>query len=264
MSSDRLTALITGAGSGIGYETARLLQEKGWEVWDLSRRDRCPQGVKHMSCDIADESTVKTCVNCIASASGHIDLLINNAGCGISGAAEFTDAEDSARMMGVNLFGTDNVTRAVIPHMRANGSGRIIFISSAAAIFAIPFQAWYSASKFAINAYALALRNELAPFKIDVCALMPGDIRTGFTASRVKSSAGSEIYGGRIEKAVGAMERDEQNGLSPEYAAQRILKTVYAKKPKPLSCIGFKYSVFAVINKILPIRIVNFLVGKLY
>lgn len=264
MPQDKLVAIVTGAGSGIGYETAKLLYEKGWDVWDLSRRERCYEGVNHISCDISNEDRVKTAVNVIHNRCGHIDLLINNAGFGISGAVEFTQPEDAMRLIEVNLMGADAVTRAVLPYMRENGSGRIIFISSAAALFPIPFQAWYSASKAALSSYALALRNEVRPFGIDVCVLLPGDIKTGFTAERKKNHAGDELYGGRINKAVSAMEKDETGGMSPAYAAAQVVKCAYARNPAPTRCIGAKYSLFSLLNRLLPGRLVNYLLGKLY
>ncbi|MBQ3668781.1 MAG: SDR family NAD(P)-dependent oxidoreductase [Clostridia bacterium] len=261
---ERLVAIVTGAGSGIGYETARALVEKGWEVWDLSRRDRAYSGVKHMSCDISNEERVITAVNLIYSRCGHIDLVVNNAGFGISGACEFTSSENAKRLIDVNLMGADNVCRAVIPYMRENDGGRIIFISSAAAAFPIPFQAWYSAGKAALNAYALALRNELKPFGISVCVMMPGDIRTGFTASREKSVEGDDIYNGRIDKAVSAMERDETNGMEPSYVAQQVIKAAYASNPAPLKTIGLKYKLLMFLKRLLPERLINYILGKLY
>ncbi|MBQ9409873.1 MAG: SDR family NAD(P)-dependent oxidoreductase [Clostridia bacterium] len=264
MEGEKLVAVITGAGSGIGYEISRLLLEKGWEVWDLSRTDRAHTGVRHMSCDVSNEDRVITAINLIHSRSGHIDLLISNAGFGISGAVEFTSSESAARLMAVNLMGADNVTRAVIPYMRENEGGRIIYISSAAAAFPIPFQAWYSASKAALNSYALALRNELKPFDISVCVLMPGDIHTGFTAKREKSVEGDDIYSGRIDKAVSVMERDETNGMDPAYVAAQVLKCVYASNPAPLKTVGGKYKLFMLLKRLLPERFVNFLLGSIY
>ncbi len=264
MDGEKLVAIVTGAGSGVGYETARQLLEKGWEVWDLSRRDRAYAGVKHMSCDIANEDRVLTAVNLIYSQCGHIDLLVNNAGIGISGAVEFTSSEDAQRLMNVNLMGADNVCRAVIPYMRENEGGRIIFISSAAAAFPIPFQAWYSASKAALSSYALALRNELKPFGISVCVLMPGDIRTGFTANRLKRSDGDDIYEGRIDKAVSAMEKDELSGMEPGYVAAQVVKCAYAGNPAPVKTVGGKYKLFMALKRFLPERFVNFLLGQIY
>ena len=217
-----------------------------------------------MPCDVSNEDRVITAINLIYSQSGHIDLLISNAGFGISGAVEFTSREDAMRLIDVNLMGADNVSRAVIPYMRENEGGRIIYISSAAAAFPIPFQAWYSAGKAALNGYALALRNELKPFDISVCVLMPGDIRTGFTARREKSAAGDDLYEGRIDKAVSVMERDETNGMEPSYVAQQVLKCVYARNPAPLTTVGLKYKIFMVLKRFLPERFVNFIIGQIY
>lgn len=257
-------AIVTGAGSGIGLSASKALAREGWTVYDFSRTDRAAPGVRHIACDISDEAQVRAAVARVAAEQGRIDLLLNNAGFGISGAVEFTRAEEAERLMRVNLLGADNVTRAVIGTMRAQRSGRILFTSSIAGILPIPFQAWYSVTKAAINAYALALRNEVAPFDISVCAIMPGDIHTGFTAAREKSLVGDDVYGGRIEKAVSTMERDEQNGMSPDVAGAYLAKIARRRRVKPLYAIGAQYKLFAVLAKLLPVRLTNWIVGRLY
>lgn len=177
---------------------------------------------------------------------------------------EFTRAEEAEKLIRVNLLGADNVTRAVLGTMRAQRGGRILFTSSIAGILPIPFQAWYSVTKAAINAYALAFRNEVAPFGVSVCAVMPGDIHTGFTAAREKSAVGDDVYGGRIEKAVSAMEKDERNGMSPDAAGAYLAKIAGKKRVKPLYAIGAQYKLFAVLAKLLPARLSNWIVGRLY
>lgn len=257
-------AIVTGAGSGIGLSASKALARDGWTVYDFSRTDRAAPGVRHIACDISDEAQVRAAVARVVAEQGRIDLLLNNAGFGISGAVEFTRTEEAERLMRVNLLGADNVTRAVIETMRAQRSGRILFTSSIAGILPIPFQAWYSVTKAAINAYALALRNEVAPFGISVCAIMPGDIHTGFTAAREKSVVGDDVYGGRIEKAVSTMERDEQNGMSPDVAGAYLAKIARRRRVKPLYAIGAQYKLFAVLAKLLPVRLTNWIVGRLY
>ena len=187
-------AIVTGAGSGIGLSASKALARDGWTVYDFSRTDRAAPNVKHIGCDISDEAQVRAAVSRVIEEQGRIDLLLNNAGFGISGAVEFTRAEEAEKLIRVNLLGADNVTRAVLGTMRAQRGGRILFTSSIAGILPIPFQAWYSVTKAAINAYALALRNEVAPFGVSVCAVMPGDIHTGFTAAREKSAVGDDVY----------------------------------------------------------------------
>lgn len=257
-------AIVTGAGSGIGLSASKALARYGWTVYDFSRTDRAAPNVKHIGCDISDEAQVRAAVSRVIEEQGRIDLLLNNAGFGISSAVEFTRAEEAEKLIRVNLLGADNVTRAVLGTMRAQRGGRILFTSSIAGILPIPFQAWYSVTKAAINAYALALRNEVAPFGVSVCAVMPGDIHTGFTAAREKSAAGDDVYGGRIEKAVSAMEKDERNGMSPDAAGAYLAKIAGKKRVKPLYAIGAQYKLFAVLAKLLPARLSNWIVGRLY
>lgn len=156
------------------------------------------------------------------------------------------------------------MNRAVIPVMRRQGFGRIVNISSVAAPIAIPFQAYYSAAKAAINSYTMALINEVRPYGISVCAVQPGDICTGFTGAREKSYAGDEIYSGRITRSVAVMEHDEQNGMKPEKAARLIATVASAGKVRPIYTIGFKYRLFCVLVKILPAGLVSYIVGRMY
>lgn len=262
MSSKKI-AIVTGGSSGIGRATAQSLLNKGCTVYELSRRDNPPEGVYHLTADITDEEQVRTAVSEIISREGRIDILINNAGYGISGAAEMTSAADAHAQLEINLYGMDNVTRAVLPHMRKQQSGRIICVSSIAGILPIPFQLWYSVSKSAIAAYVLALQNEIRPYGISVCAVLPGDIATGFTDAREKSDGG-EAYGKRVERSVATMEKDERNGMSPDKAGRYIAKLALKKHSRPLKAIGISYKAIAVLAKFLPRRFSNYLVGKIY
>ena len=257
-------ALVTGGSGGIGRYTAVSLKQAGCIVYEFSRHEKSIEGISHVSVDITDEQQVIDAIEQIISVEGHIDILVNNAGYGISGAVETTKAADAHAQLEVNLFGMDNVTRAVIPHMRQNGGGRIICISSIAGILPIPFQTWYSVSKSAIAAYCLALQNEVRPFGISVCAILPGDIATGFTDARKKSIIGDDIYGGRIARSVAVMEHDEQNGMSPERAGRFVARISLKKHSKPLVAMGVSYKGAALLAKFLPRRMSNFIVGKIY
>ncbi len=264
MSEIKKVALVTGGSSGIGRATAVSLCEKGCTVYELSRRDNPPEGVHHITADITDEAQVRSAVDEVISREGRIDILVNNAGFGISGAAEMTDTKASHAQLELNLYGADNVTRAVLPHMREKKSGRIIFVSSIAGILPIPFQLWYSVSKAAVASYALALQNEIRPFGITVCAILPGDIATGFTDAREKSSDGDNFYGGRIERSVKTMEKDERGGMSPDKAGGYIAKLAMKKRTSPLKAIGLSYKAVAVLSKLLPRRFSNYIVSLLY
>ncbi|WP_316607038.1 SDR family oxidoreductase [uncultured Ruminococcus sp.] len=257
-------AVVTGGSSGIGRSTAQALSAKGCTVYELSRRDNPPEGVSHLTADITDEQQVKKAIGEVISREGKIDILVNNAGYGISGAAEMTDSADSHAQLELNLHGMDNVTRAVLPYMRERKSGRIVSVSSIAGILPIPFQLWYSVSKAAINAYVLALQNEVRPYGISVCAVMPGDIATGFTDARKKSDSGNEIYSGRIERSVATMEKDERGGMSPDKAGRYIAKLAMKKRTRPMKAIGISYKAISILTKLLPRRLSNYLVGMIY
>lgn len=256
--------LITGGTSGIGKETAFAMKAAGYTVFEISRRQNGLEGIAHISADVTNGPAIQLAVNAVLEQTGRIDVLINNAGFGISGAVEFTQTEDARRQFDVNFFGMVNVTRAVLPVMRTQGGGRILNISSVAAMVPIPFQAYYSAAKAAINSYTLALANEIRPFGIAVCAVQPGDIKTGFTAARNKYCAGDDIYNGRISHSVSRMERDEQNGMPPEIAGRRICRIAEKKRVKPIRTIGAGYRLICVAAKLLPAKTLNYLVGKLY
>ena len=195
-------AVVTGGTSGIGREAALYLAKNGCTVYELSRRKEGVDGLRHISADVTDEESVGAAVAQILAEAGRIDILVNNAGFGISGAVEFTDTAEAQRQLDVNFFGMVRMNKAAIAVMRQQGSGRIVNLSSVAAPVPIPFQTYYSASKAAINSYTMALGNELRPFGITVCAVMPGDIKTGFTAARRKVAEGDDVYGGRISRSV--------------------------------------------------------------
>ena len=174
-------AVITGGTSGIGKATALCLRDAGYDVYELSRREQGVEGLHHIRCDITDEDQVRAAVAEIIGQAGRIDVLINNAGFGISGAVEFTDTAEAQRLLDVNFFGMVRMNKAVIPHMRQAGRGRIVNLSSVAAPCPIPFQAYYSAGKAAVNAYTKALANEWAKYGINVNAIAPGYMATNNT-----------------------------------------------------------------------------------
>ncbi len=260
----RRIAVITGGSSGIGFCTAQALAKKGVTVYELSRHDRKHADILHITADVTDEQSLVRAAEQIWQREGRVDIVINNAGFGISGAVEFTDTEEAKKQFDVNFFGMVRTNHVFLPYLRKQGFGRIVNISSVAAPIAIPFQCYYSAAKAAIDSYTLSLQNELRPYGITVCAVRPGDIKTGFTAAREKSAVGDEAYQGRISRSVARMERDEQNGMKPETAGEFICRAALRKRSKPLLTIGFSYKLFVMLQKLLPCRLVNRIVYWLY
>lgn len=256
--------LLTGGSAGIGLQTAIALQQAGYDVYEISRNHVQTPGVVHITGDVTDDESVETAVNKVLQAAGRIDILINNAGFGISGAVEFTDTQTAMSQFDVNFFGMVRMCRAVLPYMRKAGNGKIINLSSVAATIPIPFQTFYSASKAAINAYTMALANEVRPYHIHVCAVMPGDIRTHFTASRKKTVTGDAAYDERLCRSVAKMEKDEQNGMDPKTVAHVLVRIAKKKRTKPLFTIRWDYRLFVLLSKLLPARLLNILIYQLY
>ena len=258
------TALVTGGSSGIGRACASALAAAGCRVYEISRRDKPLNGVTHITADVTDEGALAAAADRIAAEAGRIDILVCCAGFGISGAVEFTPLADARRQLDVNFFGTVNAVRAVLPHMRRANGGRIVCTSSVAGAIPIPFQTYYSVSKAAVNAYVRALRCELRPFGIGVCAVMPGDIATGFTAAREKSPAGDDVYGGRIARSVAGMEKDEKNGGTPDAAGRFLARRALQRRVRPLYTIGLKYQVFNFIAALMPKRLLGWCIYQMY
>jgi NAD(P)-dependent dehydrogenase (short-subunit alcohol dehydrogenase family) len=170
-------AIVTGGSSGIGAAAAEYLAAHGCTVYEFSRHEKSggSASVHHVTADVTDEASVAAAVQSVLDAEGRIDILLNNAGFGISGAAEFTSVEEAKRQLEVNFWGMVRVTRTVLPVMRAQRSGRIVNTSSVAAVTPIPFQTYYSVSKAAINSFTMSVGNEVRPYGIRISAVMPGD-----------------------------------------------------------------------------------------
>ena len=257
------TIIISGASSGIGLMTAKLFSERGWRVFDLSRRGSDLTGIRHIYCDFSDDQSCATAIEQVLQETEHIDVCICNAGMGISGAVEFTDMADAKHLMDVNFFGTLRLVQAILPNMRARRSGKIIFTSSMAAILPVPYQALYSASKAAVNALALSLQNEVRAYGIRIACLLPGDVHTGFTGARKKSTMGEEIYQ-KMNKAVEKMEYDELHGIEAEKMAQYLWRIAQQKRPWIFNVHGCQYRFFCFLHRALPTSLVNWIEGKIY
>ncbi|MBQ6724315.1 MAG: SDR family oxidoreductase [Paludibacteraceae bacterium] len=257
------TLVISGGSSGIGKATAMLFAERGWRVFELSRHGQSHDGIIHVTCDVCDSTSAHNAIQEVMTQTDRIDVVISNAGYGISGSIEFTDITAAQHQMDVNFMGAVRFTQAVLPVLRQQKSGRIIYTSSVAAILAVPYQSFYSASKAAINAYALALANEVREFGISVSVMMPGDVSTGFTDARDKSTAGEEVYR-HANKAISTMERDERGGMKPIQMAKLFYHIATCHSPRPQYVGGFQYRVFCFLDRILPKRFVNWIEHKVY
>ena len=260
---NKKVAVITGGSGGIGLACCKEFSQKGFKVYEISRRDAENGFAVHIKGDVTDENSVAAAFARVFEAEGRIDVLVNNAGFGISGPVEETALADAKKQFGVNFFGCFLCSREAVKYMRKSGGGRIVNVSSVAAVAAIPFQSFYSASKAAINSLTLSLANELKPFGIKVCAVMPGDVRTGFTAAREKNPGGS-AYAETVARSVAVMEKDERNGMDPSRIAKAVLSSATRCRPRPVRTVGFSYHAVCALIKFLPASFANFIIGKLY
>jgi short-subunit dehydrogenase len=219
------------------------------------------------SIDVTDDASVSQAVATILDREGRIDVLINSAGFGIAGAVEDTTMEEVASQFEVNFFGTVRVCRAVLPAMRTQGAGYIVNIGSIGGLIAIPFQAFYSASKFALEGLSESLRIEARPFGIHVALIEPGDHRTGFTQNRRSTAAatGESAYRNRFERAIARMASDEQNGPKPDAIARLVQKVIDNPRPRLRYTVGPASQRAAVwLKRLLPNRIVEGIVTRYY
>jgi len=259
--------LVTGASSGVGACCAAYLAERGYRVYGASRSAAAPTGVVPLSIDVTDDASVSQAVAAVLDREGRIDVLINSAGFGVAGAVEDTTMEEAASQFEVNFFGTARVCRAVLPAMRSRGAGYIVNIGSIGGLIAIPFQGFYSASKFALEGLSESLRIEVRPFGIHVVLIEPGDHHTGFTRNRRSAAAdtGVSAYRTRFERAIARMASDEQNGPKPDAIARLVQKVIDNSRPRLRYAAGPASQRAAVwLKRLLPNRIVEGIVTRYY
>lgn len=256
--------VVTGASAGIGQSICTLLSNKGYVVYGLSRRKVVDEPYFNFQVDITDTASLREVLETIFEKEGHIDVLINNAGMGISGSVEGTSIEDAKHLFDVNFFAAFQVIQSVIPYMRDQEYGKIINISSLAATFPIPFQAFYSASKSALSALSYALQNELKPFHIGVSVILPGDIKSEFSKHRKKNTKDDASYGSRIKKSIETMEKDEFNGMEPIVISKKVLQLIKQKKMPIESTVGVKYKSMLFAKRLFSSTLVNRIIGMMY
>jgi NAD(P)-dependent dehydrogenase (short-subunit alcohol dehydrogenase family) len=232
LTDEKKTVLITGASAGIGWACAEGLHSAGWAVTAASRRGTAPAGCAGLVMDVDDDESVRAGVAAVLAERGRIDALVAAAGWGLAGAAELCTVAEAKAQLETNFWGCVRLVQQVLPGMRASGGGRIVLVSSLGGLIGIPFQAFYTASKFALEGYGEALGYEVAPFGVQVTLVEPGNIRTDFTASRRPAAAAAEPpYGSAFTKALAVMERDETSGPPASTVAAVVRRVLEAPRP---------------------------------
>jgi len=249
--------LVTGATSGLGKAIAEKLAAEGCKVYGAARRIPDPAqaggGIAYLCMDVRDEASVQAGIASIIAASGHIDVLVACAGMGIGGAVEDSSMAEIERQMDVNFLGTVRTVKACLPAMRVQRAGKIIIIGSIAGLIGMPFQAFYSSSKFALEGFVESLRHEVRRFGVDVCVVEPGDFRTGFTGARAKVDLADTAYAETFRRVIGIQEHDEQNGCYPSRAADAVSALLRRKRLPARKTVGSGFQRFATfLKRILP------------
>lgn len=234
-------ALVVGASSGLGRAVARRLAAQGYETYACARsfaagqgETRSPEGCVPVALDVTQDASVRSAVDFVAARAGRIDVLVNCAAFLTLGSCEDTTPEELEAVVGTNLIGMARVTRAVLPQMRRQKSGRIVQFSSLNGRFAIPFQGAYAASKHAIEGYSESLAMEVRGFGIGVTLVEPGDCRSGSDAYRRQAEAAlsdSSPYRVPYMAATGKIHKDEANGMDPDRVARAVAKALERRHP---------------------------------
>lgn len=261
--------LITGATSGIGFQTAKFLAEQGHTVYGAGRRvDKLNMlkdvGVKSVQMDVTTEKSMQSAVHYILKQEGKIDVLINNAGYGSYGAVEDVTIEEAKKQFEVNLFGLARLTQLVLPHMRSQNYGRIINTSSMGGRLTSFMGAWYHATKYALEGFSDALRMEVKQFGIDVVLIEPGGIKTdwGFIAAdHLEESAKSGVYAEIAKKTAMGMRKQYSGNMmsNPKIISKAISKAINSSKPRTRYLIGFGAKPLVFLHTILPDRVFDYI-----
>ena len=253
MDHDRVI-LVTGASSGIGLETARLLNDEGYRVFGthLPGEDVSYQAFRMVALDVTSDASVSACVAQVLGEAGRLDVLYNNAGVGLVGMVEETSIEECRLVMEINYYGAVRMVREALPAMREQGSGLIINTSSVAGHLAVPYEAHYCAMKLAVDSFTRALRHEVRPFGIDAVVMAPGYVRTSFYDVLRRPSEELDVYAPGRERAVEAFAASARQGNEAAAIAPVILRIIRSRSPRMRYWAGRDAKLYAWSRQLIP------------
>ena len=260
--------LITGASSGIGKAIGEYLYHKGYTVYGTSRQ---PEKIANsmfplLALDVRDENSIRRCVAEVTRISGRIDVLVNNAGVGITGPLEEIPSAEIKANFETNLFGPIEMMKAVLPHMRARKSGLIVNVTSIAGYMGLPYRSVYSASKGALELITEALRMEVKPFNINIANVAPGDFATNIAAGRYHAPLSpASDYAKTYEMILNEMNAHVDSGSSPVQMGEAVYNIINTPHPKIHYKVGaFMQKFSIVLKRILPDNVYERMLMKHY
>ncbi|MGW4143454.1 oxidoreductase [Streptomyces mirabilis] len=266
MTANRPVALVTGASSGIGKSTAHALAEARFDVVGTSRktsRSASRSGVTFLDLDVTSDDSVNSVVRQVIDRFGQIDVLVNNAGIGANGAAEEISVAQAQSIFDVNVFGLMRMTKAVLPHMRGRGRGRIINISSVGGFVPNPFMAIYVATKHAVEGYSESLDHEVREQGIRVLRVQPGPVNTPFDVNMVQADTPLPVYARQRAVFDEVVEEQMRSGDDPDVVAKVVVAAATDPKPKLSYPAGSTAARVSVLRRIVPARTFDKTVRKL-
>ena len=264
------TALVTGATSGIGQATAKLLVERGHTVIGTSRNpSKIPaedklEGVRYRALDLRDMESVDGFVEALRSEGIKVDILVNNAGESQSGPLEEIPLGALQRLMNLNVIGPVHLTQRLLPGMRGRGYGRVVMVGSMLASFPLAYRSSYVASKAAIKGFATAARYEMAPYGVWLTTVEPGSIKTGISQRRTKYISETSPHAAAFKKMLKILDGNEQEGITAGRVARTILEAIEADPPAPLYAVGSNAPAVFALRRALPRSAVERIINRAY
>ena len=252
--------VITGTSSGIGKALKQRYQSDGDTVVEINKEGEFDNVTKFYA-DLSSEDLINIAFENIAKVYDRIDILVNCAGYAVFGATELVDTKKARNMFEVDYFAVVNCTKCALKLMKKGG--KIFNISSACALFPVPFRGHYSAVKAGVLMLSYSLRMELTSFGIDVVCICPGDVKTNFSKNRDKTLTTNERYKDKIEKSSEQIEKREKKRMDVNYAVNKIYKVFKKKKHKPMYIIGTSMKLLYFVSKLVPFRLILYFTNKI-
>jgi len=266
MHTSQPVALVTGASSGIGQATALALVDAGFTVVGTSRNASSTtplDGVTFLDLDVSSDDSVRSVVEQVMARFGRIDVLVNNAGVGAAGAAEESSISQARDVFEINVFGLIRMTNAVLPHMRAQGGGRVVNVSSVLGLIPAPFMAIYGATKHAVEGYAESVDHEVREYGVRVLLVEPAYTSTGFEANAVAPDSPLPVYAERRQVSREVLAAAMRDADDPSVVAKAIVAAATDPKPKLRYTAGSTAGRVSILRRVVPARAFDKQIRKL-
>jgi short-subunit dehydrogenase len=248
--------LITGASSGIGKSTAEFLSQKGFFVYGTGRNPKNDDKIPYflIALDVTKPESIAKAIQHVIEKEGRIDVLVNNAGMGITGPIEDTPTDEMRKVFDTNFFGAIDVMKGVLPQMRKQKTGCIINVTSIAGYMGLPYRGVYSATKGALDLVTEAVRMEVKEFGIQIANVAPGDVATNIAAGRYHTPVfENSAYREKYQMNLDLMDHHVDGGMNPIKMAEQIYRVIESKHPRVHYKVGgFMEKISIVLKRILP------------